>query len=125
MMTDNHMWATVESYAFDFDKEILPPFIHRSTAMDESGGREVDFVNLPMPIANCKQILAMYSKRTPATRSLIFRTLILEVQRLHNEVKLNILKGSLPLTTSVPRIRRQDLALRAPSNNYLYYHTRS
>jgi hypothetical protein len=80
------MWATIESYAVGLDKNVLPPFIHRSIATKELGGREIDFVNLPEPLANCKQIVPMYFQKTPASRSLVAKTMILEVQRLHNEV---------------------------------------
>jgi hypothetical protein len=86
MMVDNHTWATIESYAYEFNKEILPPFIHRSTATKELGGRDIDFFNLPEPLANCKQIVPMYFQKIPASKPLILKTLILEVQRLRDEV---------------------------------------
>jgi hypothetical protein len=82
---DNHMWGTIESYAVDFDKDILPPFIHRSTATKYLGAEEVNFFNLPEPLANCKQIVHMYLQKIPACAPFVQKNLILEVQRLHYE----------------------------------------
>ncbi len=81
----NFLWATIELYPIELSREILPPFIHSSCRKDVRG-RDQDFSDLSESLANCSSIVPMYKQRTPASENLVFRTLILEVQRIHEEV---------------------------------------
>jgi hypothetical protein len=86
LLRGNFAQATFESYAHAFEKNELPPFIHRSCIMKDVGSQEINFAHLPEPLANCQAILPMYLHRTASCRPLVCKTLLLEVQRLHNEV---------------------------------------
>ncbi|KAF8865312.1 hypothetical protein BDZ45DRAFT_684352 [Acephala macrosclerotiorum] len=57
MMKDNFMWSRIVSYATDFDKTILPPFVHRRCLMTDDTEQDVDYANLPEALANCKNIV--------------------------------------------------------------------
>ncbi|KAE8451057.1 hypothetical protein EG329_004729 [Mollisiaceae sp. DMI_Dod_QoI] len=85
LIKENFLWSRIASYAIDFDKSILPPFVHRRCLMKDSTAQNLDFANLPEPLANCKNIIAMYLQKTPACTQLVHKTLLLEVQRLHTE----------------------------------------
>jgi hypothetical protein len=82
----NFIWATIESYAIQLRRRSLPPFIHRSSCAKEIEDRCLDFDKLPEPLANCYNIIPLYVQKTPTTQPLAFKTLILEVQRLYDEV---------------------------------------
>jgi hypothetical protein len=85
----NFLWATIESYAVEISsRKVLPPFIHRSCCKKDREEGDLDFSNLPEPLANCFSISQMYRQKTPGCKHLVYRTLILEVQRLHDEVCL-------------------------------------
>lgn len=82
----NFLWSKVESFAIDFNRSILPPFIHQRLLLKDVDSQVFDFANLPEPLANCKNIVPMYMQKTPACTKLVLKTLLLEVQRLHTEV---------------------------------------
>jgi Fungal Zn(2)-Cys(6) binuclear cluster domain len=84
----NFIWATIESYAIQLGRRSLPPFIHRSSCASEIGDRCLDFDKLPEPLANCYNIIPLYMQKTPITQPLAFKTLILEIQRLYDEVRI-------------------------------------
>ncbi|KUJ24333.1 uncharacterized protein LY89DRAFT_18568 [Mollisia scopiformis] len=84
-MKQNFLWSRIASYVTDFDKAILPPFIHRNYLLKDGGSQIVDFANLPEPLANCKNVVPMYLQKTPACKQLVLKTFLLEVQRLHAE----------------------------------------
>lgn len=89
LTTGNFLWATIKSYATEIGtRKVLPPFIHRTCCKNNSGGGDLDFSNLPKPLANCFSRTPMHRQKTPACKHLVYRTLILEVQRLHDEVRL-------------------------------------
>ncbi|CZR55295.1 uncharacterized protein PAC_05182 [Phialocephala subalpina] len=59
MMKDNFLWSKIVSYATDFDKTLLPPFVHRSCLMKDDTAQDFDYANLPEALANCKNIVPM------------------------------------------------------------------
>jgi hypothetical protein len=87
LMIGNFIWATIESYAIQLGRSSLPPFIHRSSCASDIGGSHLDFEKLPEPLANCSNIIPLYVRKSPTTRALALKTLILEVQRLYDEVR--------------------------------------
>ena len=88
LMIGNFMWAKLESYAIQFGSGSLPPFIHRNFCADNTEGGSLHFNKLPEPLANCFNIVPLYMRKTPTTEALAFKTLILEIQRLYDEVRV-------------------------------------
>jgi hypothetical protein len=85
-LKENFMWLKIVSYATDFASSILPPFIHQMYLLKDPSRGIHDFANLPEPLSNCRSIVPMYLQKTPSCKNLVLKTLLLEVQRLHNEV---------------------------------------
>jgi hypothetical protein len=83
----NFLWATIKSYAVSFSEVTLPPFVHRSSFMKHTQFDSGEALDLPEPLANCNSIVPMFLKKTAASRNIVLRTLLLEVQRLHDEVR--------------------------------------
>lgn len=86
LIAGNFLQSKFESYAIDFDEGKLPPFIHQSCIMKDVGSLEARFDHLPKPLANCKSILPMYLHKTQSCKGIIVKTLMMEVQRIHDEV---------------------------------------
>ncbi len=87
LTASNVLWTTIESFATGFRTGQLPPFVHRSVLTKEYE-RDEDPANMPEALANCKQIIIMFSHKTPASNQLVMKTFIQEVQRLYDEVGL-------------------------------------
>lgn len=86
LMRANFLQSVFESYIFAFDKNELPPFIHRSSIMNDVGTQEANFAHLPEALANCKAIVSLSLHKTGSTGALVLKTLLLEIQRIHDEV---------------------------------------
>ncbi len=84
----NFLWAAIESFATGFIGGQFPPFIHRKCSTKEFGGPDDDSAYIPEPLANCKQIIIMFSNKTPSSMQLLWKTLVQEVQRLYDEASL-------------------------------------
>jgi hypothetical protein len=76
----NFLFSTIQSYPEMLSTSCLPPFIHRYF-----GRLNTD---LPGPLANFMTFLSMWRSQTPASEKFVYKTLFLEAQRLHNEVRL-------------------------------------
>ena len=94
MTVSNFLWATIKSYAVSFSGATLPPFVHRGSFAGHTQSSSGEALNVSEPLANCHSIVPMYLQKTPACTNIILRTLLLEVQRIHDEVR------SLSLTAS-------------------------
>ena len=79
-LTANYLISTIQSYPEMLASSNFPPFVHRYFADLTS--------DLPEPLANCSSFLPMFRGKTPASEKFVYKTLFLEVQRLHNEVSL-------------------------------------
>jgi len=82
LFTRNFMWSTIKSHAFNFEDGTLPFFVHRQSSPEicRSGAAAE-------PLANCGSIISMYRKKTPACCDLVLKTLLLEIQRIHEQVR--------------------------------------
>ncbi|KAF4635443.1 hypothetical protein G7Y89_g2655 [Cudoniella acicularis] len=85
LIAGNYIWETIKSYTTQFVEGELPPFIHKKSFIVGRPSFEKETCDLPEPLANCSSILSMYQKQTPASRNLVSKTLLLEVQRLSEE----------------------------------------
>lgn len=78
-LTANYLFSTIRSYPEMLSTTNFPPFIHRYFAELNS--------DLPEPLANCVSFMQMFRSKTPASGRFVYKTLFLEAQRLHNEVR--------------------------------------
>lgn len=86
LIRGNYLQSTFESYLFAFDKNELPPFIHRASITKDVGTQEANFAHLPEALANCKAIMSLALHNIDSSRPLTLKTLLLEIQRIHDEV---------------------------------------
>lgn len=95
LLRGNHLQATFESYVWGFDEGVLPPFIH-STVRNDVGEMVAE------ALRNCKTIVPMYRGKEKACKALVIKTMMLEVQRIHDEVNFAFSFSNLqvPVSTS-------------------------
>jgi len=99
------IWSTIKSQAFAFEYGTLPFFVHRqsSPAVCTSG-------DASEPLANCRSIMSMYRQKTEACKKLVLQTLLLEIQRIYQQVRVflpveteeKLNDNSLTLVTTSP-----------------------
>lgn len=123
LMTGNLQWATIQSYVTAFADGILPPFIHWSCAVKSLQSQNTEHSDLPEALANCRSVVEMYLKKTPASNPLALKTFLLEVQRIYDEVSHFFLRNACcsskqckfrarSLLPPVSQIRRANSPLR-------------
>jgi hypothetical protein len=76
------MWSTIKSQAFAFEYGTIPFFVHRQSSPEICKTGDAS-----EPLANCGSIMSMYRRRTEACKKLVLKTLLLEIQRIYEQVR--------------------------------------
>jgi len=82
LLIHSFLWSTIKSHAFNFKNGTLPFFIHRQSSPEICQGG-----NASEPLANCRIVISMHCEKTPACKSLVLKTLLLEIQRIYEQVR--------------------------------------
>lgn len=85
-MAANHIYATLLSYPDKLGGMGILPFIHNTALVP--GDDHSHRLSLPEPLANCANFVPMFGNKTTASNFFVLSTLMYEVQRIHNEVKI-------------------------------------